>query len=184
MPNDLAQAFADKPPGYTGPGHPSDYRPVFAKLAAKMAKLGALDTDFAEAFGVSTRTIERWRATIPEFCRAIKTEQEGATNHVVRSLFHRACGYTVEVRKAFYDKNSGNVLQGVEDQHFPPDTGAAAFWLKNKRPAEWRDRREIDISGNVSVTVSIDLAGPSSAPAVIDQTAVIEASASDSEPNT
>mgnify|MGYP001569857900 CR=1 FL=1 len=160
MPNDLAAAFSERPDDYAGPGRPTDYRPVFAKLAGKMAKLGALDADIADALGVTTRSIERWRASIPEFSRAIKTEQQGATEHVVRSLFHRACGYTYQIRKAFFDKDSGNVVQGIEDVHVPPDTGAAAFWLKNKRPGEWRDRREIDISGSVDITIAIDLTPP------------------------
>jgi hypothetical protein len=29
-------------------------------------------------------------------------------------------------------------------KHVPPDTAACIFWLKNRRPALWRDRHEID----------------------------------------
>lgn len=33
----------------------------------------------------------------------------------------------------------------------PPDTTAAIFWLKNRKPVEWRDRKETEISGGLSV---------------------------------
>lgn len=33
-----------------------------------------------------------------------------------------------------------------------PDTGAAAFWLKNRKPETWRDKKETELSGNVSVS--------------------------------
>ena len=29
------------------------------------------------------------------------------------------------------------------------DTTAMIFWLKNRRPKEWRDRREMDLTGNL-----------------------------------
>lgn len=32
-----------------------------------------------------------------------------------------------------------------------PDTGAAAFWLKNRKPDVWRDKKETELSGNVSM---------------------------------
>jgi hypothetical protein len=34
------------------------------------------------------------------------------------------------------------------------DTGAACFWLKNRRPEEWRDRREFEHSGKVDLELT------------------------------
>ena len=28
-------------------------------------------------------------------------------------------------------------------EHVPPDTTAMIFWLKNRRPEQWRDKREV-----------------------------------------
>ena len=33
-------------------------------------------------------------------------------------------------------------LQFIE--HYPPDTTAAIFWLKNRQPEKWRDKKEVD----------------------------------------
>lgn len=33
-----------------------------------------------------------------------------------------------------------------------PDTGAIAFWLKNRKPDVWRDKKETELSGSVGVS--------------------------------
>ena len=33
----------------------------------------------------------------------------------------------------------------------PPDTTAAIFWLKNRRPDRWRDKQDIKLSGGVDI---------------------------------
>lgn len=40
------------------------------------------------------------------------------------------------------------------EREVPPDTTAAIFWLKNRKPDEWRDRKETELSGGVGVQVS------------------------------
>ena len=32
-----------------------------------------------------------------------------------------------------------------------PDTTAQIFWLKNRKPQEWRDKKETEVTGNLSV---------------------------------
>jgi len=29
-------------------------------------------------------------------------------------------------------------------KHYPPDTTAAIFWLKNRQPAKWREKQEVE----------------------------------------
>lgn len=46
-------------------------------------------------------------------------------------------------------------IELFQNQHeVPPDTTAAIFWLKNRKPDEWRDRKETELSGGVGVQVS------------------------------
>jgi hypothetical protein len=68
-------------------GRPSKYQPEFADQAAKLCMLGATDAALADFFKVSERTIERWRISEPEFCRALKRSKEMADSLVERSLF-------------------------------------------------------------------------------------------------
>ena len=32
-------------------------------------------------------------------------------------------------------------------EHYPPDTTACIFWLKNRQPALWRDKVQQELSG-------------------------------------
>lgn len=37
------------------------------------------------------------------------------------------------------------------ENHLAPDTTAQIFWLKNRRPDRWRDKRETELSGQMGV---------------------------------
>lgn len=37
------------------------------------------------------------------------------------------------------------------DKQVSPDTTAGIFWLKNRKPKEWRDRKETEISGGLDI---------------------------------
>jgi transcriptional regulator with XRE-family HTH domain len=49
------------------------------------------------------------------------------------------------------------VLEKKVVKQVSPDTTAQIFWLKNRKPAEWRDKREIEHGGEI--TNNIDLSG-------------------------
>lgn len=57
---------------------------------------------------------------------------------MAKALFHRAKGYSHPAFKIFNANGAPLVVPYTEQ--YPPDTGADAFWLKNRRPNEWRDR--------------------------------------------
>lgn len=123
-------------------GRPPEYDPSFNEQAAKLCKLGATDFELADFFGVTTRTIYRWKNTHEGFCQAVIAGKDSADERVVRALFNRAVGYSYESEKIFNDK--GNVVRASCVEHVPPDSGAAFNWLKNRRPDEWRDKKEVD----------------------------------------
>ena len=42
-------------------------------------------------------------------------------------------------------KNAGSKVERVKVRKiYPPDTLAGIFWLKNRKPKEWRDRHEVE----------------------------------------
>lgn len=44
---------------------------------------------------------------------------------------------------------AGQVISVKSVKKFiPPDTGAAMAWLKNRQPAKWRDKQEVDLTVN------------------------------------
>ncbi len=39
----------------------------------------------------------------------------------------------------------GDITLTPITKHYPPDTVAAIFWLKNRQPAKWRDTKHLDV---------------------------------------
>lgn len=124
---------------------PSSYKPEYAEQAAKLCRLGATDADLADFFEVNTTTIWRWKCEYEAFCNALKTNKDIADDKIERSLFQRASGYSFDSVKIF--QYEGNPVEVSYRENVPPDTTACIFWLKNRRPKEWRDRRIEEISG-------------------------------------
>lgn len=126
-------------------GRPTDYRPEYAEQATKLCALGATDSDLADFFGVSDRTIYRWAAKYDEFCQSLKAGKELADDRVERSLYHKAVGYTFDSEKVF--QFQGQIVRAETKEHVSPDTTAMIFWLKNRRKEQWRDRQEHELTG-------------------------------------
>lgn len=131
-------------------GRPTLYKEEYAAQAEKLCRLGATDFELADFFDVDPVTIHRWRRAHEDFCNAIKTGKEQADERVERSLYHKAIGYTYEAVKIFMPANAAAPVYAAYTEHVPPDTTAGIFWLKNRRPDLWRDKREVNHSGSVS----------------------------------
>ena len=130
-------------------GRPSLFSPEYVGQAEKLCRLGATDDELADFFGVSVRTLHRWKSENDEFCHSIKSGKEVADERVERSLYARALGYEhpeVDIRVIDHA-----IVQTPIRKYYPPDTTAAIFWLKNRRPAQWRDKQDIEHSGSVVV---------------------------------
>jgi hypothetical protein len=132
-------------------GRPTDYKPEYAEQVEKLCKLGAIDKELAEFFEVSESTINLWKQVHPEFSESIKKGKLVADAEVAQKLFHRAIGY--EHPDTHFSAYEGDVTETPTVKHYPPDPTAAIFWLKNRQPAKWRDKQDVEHSGNVSVNV-------------------------------
>lgn len=108
-------------------GRPTLYRPEYAQQAEKACAEGATNADLAELFKVTVSTVQLWLTQHAEFSESVKRGRAETDDRVVKSLYQRA---------------------------ITSDTTAAIFWLKNRRPAEWRDRQEHAVSGNITVTLT------------------------------
>ena len=128
---------------------PTKYKPEFVEQAEKLCRLGATDVEVADFFKVSTVTLYRWQIQNDELCKALKVGKELADDRVEMSLFHRACGYShpdVDIRVV-----GGKIVKTEIVRHYPPDTTACIFWLKNRRPEEWRDKTEHTLEAGKSI---------------------------------
>jgi len=125
-------------------GRPPKYRKDYVIQAAKLCRLGAIDKDLADFFGVNVATIQRWKIKYPEFRDSINKDKAYSNGKVKEALFKRACGYSHEEDKIFNDSGVPLVVPTIK--HYPPDTAAAFIWLKNRDPDNWRDKQEVQHS--------------------------------------
>ena len=154
-------------------GRPSKYKPEFDVQAAKLCKLGATDAQLADFFEVNIDTISEWKNVYPSFSVSLKQSKADADAQVVKSLFKRANGFSAPAVKIFQRNTFKHKLKPLnvnqelaEDakveeetgypsdalvvpyiEQYPPDTVACIFWLKNRDPANWREKIEQEITG-------------------------------------
>jgi hypothetical protein len=125
-----------------GVGGPEKYRPEFAELARNACEAGATDFELGRLFSVTEKTINQWKLVHHEFSLALKVGKEVADDRVERSLYHRALGSEIERSRTI--TANGQTVTTTIIERLPGDTTAMIFWLKNRRPNRWRDRREVD----------------------------------------
>lgn len=107
-----------------------------------MARLGAELSEIAEAIGVTEETLQDWQVQHPELAAAIGEGKADADATVERSLFRRATGYSHPEDKVYQYRGEAVVVPSVKN--YPPDVSAAIFWLKNRKPKEWREKQDLD----------------------------------------
>lgn len=136
-------------------GRPSAYHDSYPKQAQKLSELGATDQEIADFFEVDVRTIYRWKHVHDEFCQALKTGKEVADERVERSLYQRAIGYEQDEVKIFMPASAEAPVYAPFRAKIAPDVTAAIFWLKNRRREAWRDKQEVEHSGEVTNRIEL-----------------------------
>ena len=122
------------------------------------ARDGLIDEQIAQNMGISTKTLYEWKNKYGEICEALKKGKEIVDRKVENALLERALGGIHEVKKVFkvketyYDKSGRKcekeeLKTGIEEIYVPGDTTAQIFWLKNRKPDEWKDKQKIELNG-------------------------------------
>lgn len=101
------------------------------------ARSGLTDEQIAHNCGITTGTLYEWKKKYPEIAEALKKGKAWADTQVENALYKRAVGY--EFEEVTYE--DGKPVKRVT-KHVSPDVTAQIFWLKNRRPDLWRDRRD------------------------------------------
>lgn len=121
------------------------------------ARDGLVDTQIAENIGIAAGTLYEWKNRFPEIDEALKRGKEVVDRQVENALLKRALGYEYEEVKQIIEKDDmGRDRKKVEKtlKQIAPDTTAQIFWLKNRKPKEWRDRKETALSGEVKTNAN------------------------------
>lgn len=135
-------------------GRPSKFNPKYIPLVAEFAESGMTELEMAQRLEVSAPTFRKWKLDNPELLSALKLNKEKADERVEHSLYKRAMGYTCE--ETDIRVIDGKIIKTQIVRTYPPDTTAMIFWLKNRKPKDWRDKRETEISGSLNLTDMTD----------------------------
>lgn len=134
-------------------GRPSKFTHAMLKQARFLAEKGCTDVEMARFFEVSESTFNLWKVKHGDFSESLKEGKAIADDKVQNALFQRAVGYAhPDTHVSIYQ---GNVTLTPIMKHLPPETTAAIFWLKNRRPAEWRDKIDVDTDHAGEITIEI-----------------------------
>ena len=133
------------------------YDEDFPARAEDWARQGLKDDDIAKNLGISRAVFYEYQKTYPDFLDAIKRGKAPIDFEVENALLKRARGFEYEETHIEFKPGEGEKLIPIHikkiKKFVPPDTGAIAFWLKNRRKRKWRDRHDFAIDGNVLLKV-------------------------------
>lgn len=125
------------------------------------ARDGYRDEDVAKALGISRPTLYNWRDKYPEFAEALRKGKAVVDAEVENKLLTNAMGHVFwEETQELCDVRDEETKRLVKKmittkrvlKYIKPDTTAQIFWLKNRKPHEWRDKQQIEHSGGIGVS--------------------------------
>lgn len=134
---------------------PSRFNDAITDTVRALYEKGKTDGQVAEIIGVSIRTLHYWKAKHPDFLHAIKDSKQVADDLVEASLFSRAVGYSHPEEKIF--QHEGEIIRAETVKQYPPDPTAMIFWLKNRRPEEWREKQPGEDDKTVTLAGEVEL---------------------------
>ena len=109
---------------------------------------GLNDAEIADNMGIHVSTLYEWKNKYNEINEALKDGKEVPDRKVENALFKRACGYEYEEVTEELDEETGRmVVTKRVTKQVPPDPTSMIFYLKNRKPDEWRDKRQTELSG-------------------------------------
>lgn len=132
------------------------------------ARDGLIDKQIAHNMGIGASTLREWKGTFPAVAEALRKGKEVVDREVENALFRSAIGYTqtirkpVKVRDVEYDPETGRKIREVErwvaveeEIHVPPQVTAQIFWLKNRKPDQWREKNDLTLTPSNGVLESL-----------------------------
>lgn len=134
----------------------------FKKIAIELAKKGYLDKEICEYTDVNINTFYSWKQKNPDFAEALRKAKHKINDKIEAQAYKRAMGYMVTETKTITGINEEGEEEVIRveklNKHIPSDTKVLMMLLKNRMPERYRDKKEIELSGEVNGTMNINLA--------------------------
>jgi signal recognition particle GTPase len=127
------------------------------------ARDGLSNEQIAHKIGITAKTLYEWQNRFSDFREALKKGKEVVDREVENALLKRAMGYDTveEIEEPVRDEATGETRMQVTrriTKKVAPDVTAQIFWLKNRKPDEFRDKRDVEVSGNLDLGSIIERA--------------------------
>lgn len=125
------------------------------------ARDGLTNKQIAENLGIGKTTFYKMIKEHSELSEHLKKGKEVIDYEVENALLKRALGYKYEEKtyESIYDKeldiHTERLTKRVTKQ-VAPDTTALIFWLKNRKPKQWRDKVDIEGESNKETLNKLD----------------------------
>lgn len=121
------------------------------------ARDGLIDEQIAENIGINPATLYEWKKRYPKISESLKKGKEVVDIQVENALLKRALGYeyTEVTQEVCENAETGEMELCVTKKvtkEVVPDTTAQIFWLKNRKPNEWRDKQNMELSGEIKTS--------------------------------
>jgi hypothetical protein len=119
------------------------------------ARNGLTNEQIAANMGITRETLRVWCNTYPVISATLKRGKEVVDIQVENALLKRALGYSYKeiTRESQFNPQTEQYEMVVTKEitkEVVPDTTAQIFWLKNRKPDEWRDKKDVEHSGSVN----------------------------------
>lgn len=113
------------------------------------ARDGLTDEQIAHNMRITPSTLYEWKKHYSEISEALKKGKEIVDIEVENALLKKAKGYSYKetIKERVLNTKTGKIEMVVTKEvtkEVQPDTTAAIFWLKNRRPDLWRDKQLIE----------------------------------------
>lgn len=132
------------------------------------ARDGLTDKDISKNMMIGVSTLREWKGRFEEIREALRIGKDSADRIVENALFKSACGYTETIKKPVkiklvdYDPQTGKKIRETEtwklveeEIHVPAQVTAQIFWLKNRKPDQWREKNDLTLAPSNGVLESI-----------------------------
>ena len=132
------------------------------------ARDGLIEKQIAKNMGVAASTLRNWKNIFPEIAEALRKGKEVVDREVENALYKSALGFMQKVKKPVrikeveYDPKNGRKIresekwvQVEEEVYIPPQVTAQIFWLKNRKPDQWREKNDLTLTPSNGVLESL-----------------------------
>lgn len=111
------------------------------------ARDGLTEEQIAYNMGINRRTLTEWKSKYDPISHVLKRGKEVVDRQVENALLKRALGYEYEEVTQEFNEETGKLqVTKVVNKQVAPDTTAQIFWLKNRKPDEWREKKDVDVT--------------------------------------